>query len=334
MNHKHSWLRRTEPEEHVASLANDILTFAAPSSQRLRRSLLGISYKDNSLLHYLRQSGLLEAETLIPGNESKDFLVLDTLHNPTSPTTRANVKHPEVDVVVCRHLLEHSFEPSRTLCELQRHLKPRGLLVVEVPDCELALRHFDYSILWEEHASYFTKTSLNTLLTSNGFDVHAISRQVSDGEAILIAWAFRSSSRSTNPAASTDRLGYDFVGKFPAVHKEVSTSLRNQVGKGVLVVAGANHAAANFLEVFGGSDVRIMLIDDDPNKQRRLFTRFNVEILPSPAVSRIREEVSLALVATHAGRSSDFTARIRQYLDHSTPLLTVSDFVVSRGHLL
>lgn len=331
MDHDHSWLRRTEPEEHLAGLARSILRFGIANSQGACGSILGISHKDESLISLVMESELLTGETLITGNESKDFLILDALHDSQSDLQRSNARLSQFDFVVCRHLLEHSFEPAKTIRELRRRLNSGGLLLVEVPDCEESLRYLDYSILWEEHANYFTPTSLDALLTMSGLRVRNIDRLVSGGESILIAWAHARNGPPVEAVTPADHVGLDFVVKFPLMRKLVSASIRTLVGTGVLVVAGANHSAANFIEVFGDTDLQIVVVDDDPNKQGRLFTKFNLEIMPPSDTLRMREEITFALISTHPGRSSRFTDRLCQFLNPSTPLMSVSDFVVSKG---
>jgi len=72
-----------------------------------------------------------------------------------------------VDLLFCRHSLEHSPFPYITLIEYNRVLKPRGVLYVEVPapDCEM---------LHEKNRNHFSimgKQMWLSLLERTGFDV-------------------------------------------------------------------------------------------------------------------------------------------------------------------
>jgi SAM-dependent methyltransferase len=72
-----------------------------------------------------------------------------------------------VDLLFCRHSLEHSPFPYITLIEYNRVLKPCGVLYVEVPapDCELAHERN------RNHFSIMGRQMWLSLLERTGFDV-------------------------------------------------------------------------------------------------------------------------------------------------------------------
>jgi SAM-dependent methyltransferase len=72
-----------------------------------------------------------------------------------------------VDLLFCRHSLEHSPFPYITLIEYNRVLKPNGVLYVEVPapDCELVHEKN------RNHYSILGKTMWLNLLERTGFNV-------------------------------------------------------------------------------------------------------------------------------------------------------------------
>jgi SAM-dependent methyltransferase len=72
-----------------------------------------------------------------------------------------------VDLLFCRHSLEHSPFPYITLIEYNRVLKPGGVLYVEVPapDCELAHEKN------RNHFSIMGRQMWLSLLERTGFDV-------------------------------------------------------------------------------------------------------------------------------------------------------------------
>jgi len=92
---------------------------------------------------------------------------------------------PEVgtgfDVVVAADVLEHLRRPELLLEEIRRVLSPRGRLVISVPNfghwyprTRTALGAFDYDqrgILDATHYRFFTRRSLERLLTNAGFEV-------------------------------------------------------------------------------------------------------------------------------------------------------------------
>ena len=84
------------------------------------------------------------------------------------------------DVATFFHVLEHLEAPEAYLREACRVLKPKGALVVEVPDFGglgfrvLGLRHF--CVDYPHHLVFFTESSLRSLLTRTGFEVTGRSR--------------------------------------------------------------------------------------------------------------------------------------------------------------
>jgi SAM-dependent methyltransferase len=85
--------------------------------------------------------------------------------------------HGEVDLVWCSEVLEHVPDTIAFLTEVRRVLRPRGRLLVTVPDhgrvkrTLLALTHYDahYDPLGE-HVRFYTRRSLTRALQATGFE--------------------------------------------------------------------------------------------------------------------------------------------------------------------
>jgi SAM-dependent methyltransferase len=78
-----------------------------------------------------------------------------------------SAKDESVDLLFCRHSLEHSPFPYITLIEYNRVLKPRGVLYVEVPAPDCELRHETN----RNHYSVLGRSMWLSLLERTGFDV-------------------------------------------------------------------------------------------------------------------------------------------------------------------
>ena len=87
------------------------------------------------------------------------------------------------DVVLCSHVLEHIPECRKALAELNRVLRPGGLLLTAVPNegCLMArLRNNLFQTLISsttDHVHFFTERSFSTLLIQSGFDISSIRRE-------------------------------------------------------------------------------------------------------------------------------------------------------------
>ena len=79
------------------------------------------------------------------------------------------------DFILCRHVLEHTYDPVTFLRSLRSLLRPNGILAIEVPSLETAVkelfgRHWDgYYVPF--HPLHFTRGSLAAATKAAGFDV-------------------------------------------------------------------------------------------------------------------------------------------------------------------
>jgi SAM-dependent methyltransferase len=88
------------------------------------------------------------------------------------------------DLVVMKHVLEHTPEPKVALAELRRILSPEGRVLIAVPDLNYwkglyrrrTYRYFRPDDLGQQHYVYYTTGALRRLLESNGFDVLVTSK--------------------------------------------------------------------------------------------------------------------------------------------------------------
>jgi SAM-dependent methyltransferase len=107
----------------------------------------------------------------------KEVLKLNVFIGPIE-----EIKFPDnsFDIITIYHVLEHLPNPSRTLKEIQRILKPGGLLVVSVPNIQ-SLQSKIFKTYWfhldiPRHYFHFNLQSLKKILPSEKLDVLKIKR--------------------------------------------------------------------------------------------------------------------------------------------------------------
>jgi SAM-dependent methyltransferase len=90
----------------------------------------------------------------------------------------ANFPTAEFDIIVTRNTLEHIFDPNEDLRELNRILKPGGLLYVKVPHVKYeegwrCRAFFGFKSLFTPpvHLNHFSTSTLGGILARNGFEV-------------------------------------------------------------------------------------------------------------------------------------------------------------------
>ena len=93
------------------------------------------------------------------------------------------VDDQSLDVVLCMSVIEHLWEPDRTMAQMHRVLKPGGVLAVNVPSW-LGKRALEYSAFklglspaeeMDDHKMYYDPRDLWPLMVRAGFAPHAIS---------------------------------------------------------------------------------------------------------------------------------------------------------------
>lgn len=85
-----------------------------------------------------------------------------------------NLNH-KFDVILCRHVLEHTYDPVQTLTFLRTLLTDSGTLIIEVPSLETKVKSL-FGKYWDGyyapfHPLHFTRRSLARVLELAGFEV-------------------------------------------------------------------------------------------------------------------------------------------------------------------
>ncbi|MCX8080293.1 MAG: class I SAM-dependent methyltransferase [Bacteroidia bacterium] len=87
----------------------------------------------------------------------------------------SNIKFADesFDVITCFEVLEHLSNPNEDIKHIHRLLRINGLFYCTTPNFNSIIRYYlktDYDIIeYPEHLCYFTKRTLNLLMTRNGF---------------------------------------------------------------------------------------------------------------------------------------------------------------------
>jgi 2-polyprenyl-3-methyl-5-hydroxy-6-metoxy-1,4-benzoquinol methylase len=90
------------------------------------------------------------------------------------------------DIVVLKHVLEHTATPRQALCELRRVLTSHGVVLIAVPDVRYwkgrrqraTYRYYRPDDLGAQHFVYYSAATLSRLLSENGFQVRHVSKAV------------------------------------------------------------------------------------------------------------------------------------------------------------
>jgi SAM-dependent methyltransferase len=318
----YDWITYEEPEAHLDALADILaaLPGIVPGS-----TAAGVSFKDDSTLARLERFGIatwrLDPERDLGATHLRPGYGVETVVDrfTSKAAERAMRDRAPADIVLARHILEHAADPGDFLAALHRITAPGGYLVVEVPDCSRALERLDYTVLWEEHALYFTPATFRQGFVFANFAIVRTDVYPYPFENSLVAVATRGAAdlaAATAPAAiaSERARAQAFGAGFRARREAVQERLRAVREHGRIALFGAGHLATTWVSLMGVSDAIEFVIDDNPHKRGLFLPGSRLPIVGSECLAD--ETIALCLLSlnpiseeTIVAKHAAFTAR-------------------------
>ncbi len=316
-----------DPERHLDDLARVTATLLN-SPQAF---VMGLSYKDMPFLDRMRTLGFTHQRSL---DRDEDWGFTDPRQGIETMQACCTVawaddirrKYGRVDLLLVRHVLEHSHDPPAFLAACRRLIEPNGLVLFEVPGCETEFARGDAGALWEEHVSYFTAESLRRALTQHGFQPQLVGNYPYTVEDCLAVVARCWPTFSPVGTASTTLLA-EFDRAQTTLRKQVVelAHQQRQQGRG-LAVYGAGHRTATWLELAGLTDVVTCVIDDDPAKQGRYLAGSGIQIGPARMLQEKSIGIGIGLLSADILRK--IAAREADYVNSGGRFMTLDDILI------
>ena len=296
-----------EPEQHIDSLASTIIGMWTKLGNNSKSvAIKGLTTKDRSLV---------DAVDARFSNNEKPQLIWPQLH-PLEVHEAMN-QLGQIDlfntasILIARHILEHSCDPLTFVKNLKLLIDDNGLCVIEVPDSEALISKGDFSQIWEEHTIYLTRTTLSRLLIYAGFEILQLDACVSDGETVLTA-IVRPSNRTLDRTldALDVRVSTHFIDSFYSKLNMVKLRLEQIQQSKQILLFGANHVAATFLDLVGDSSCKpTLVLDDDPIKSGKIIGLHRTEVCDPHQISK--NSPKHLFIAIAEGRSPALYNRLR-----------------------
>ena len=131
------------------------------------KTILALTFKDielaNMIMTDMRNFVGITQNFLQPNSEVREISKL---------LGKLEVDIVRADVLLARHILEHTEDPQAVLKLFYKVLPENGILVLEVPDCSEVYTGDFFKHFWEEHLQYFTKETITNMVLSAGFNVN------------------------------------------------------------------------------------------------------------------------------------------------------------------
>jgi hypothetical protein len=307
-----AWLAYNEPESHLDALVSELCQ-VLPVDARV----LGLTYKDDSTLERLRRHGFGRTRRL---DAAGDLGIVDacagleTIQSVLTPALAERLveRDGRSDVLIARHILEHTHDASSFLDACRRLVSPGGLLVFEVPDSERFLDAAEHCFLWEEHTSYFTRSTLRGHFERqqlSDIEVLSFTYPLEDSLVAVVRNQARPTSREAPPPSELERASR-FAAEYPnSKHGWCSELERLRRSGRRLGIFGAGHLSAKFVNFYGLAELIECVVDDNPHKQGLCLPGSRLPIVGSAALSR--GEVDECLLAL----SPESESRVRAARD-------------------
>ena len=314
----HAWISYNEPEGHLDQMVDDLIRMTDLKSDS---RIVGLSYKDDTTLARFNRRGFVNTYRY---DMDRDLGIADPLAGVetiqcATTAERADAlakKHGQADLVLVRHLLEHAHAPKRFFDALGRLTKPTGSLVFEMPESKKFLAACDYSFVWEEHIAYFTIETLRRLIQHARFDPWSLMTYEYPLEDSLVAVVrpVSSGKNADEPAAAEIALGDQYGKHFAQARERTRADLSRLKKEGKrVVVFGAGHLAAKFLNLFDLQDLIYCVIDDNSHKLGLRMPGSGVPVRPSSVL--IDEKIDLCLLALSPDSEKKVIAAKQAYVD-------------------
>lgn len=266
-----------EPFAHLPAIVDKLVELGAV---RADSNILGLSYIDASLLDLLADRGygsgqIVDFAQLIPWQENFGLETMQSVVSTPGFALRVGKMYGKFDLVCARFMLEHAESAHAFLRALLELVRPGGHLLVEVPDVGKMLACGNHALVWEDHFTYFSSSSLLRLVDRVGALPMDLSSYSYAYENAIVAILRVDDSRSPSPSfadqvevESVTKALKKFAEEFEIRKAKFRKKLEQLISAGErLALFGAGHHSAKYLNFYGFTDLIDFVIDDNPTKK-------------------------------------------------------------------
>lgn len=298
-----------KPEPHMGDELDLLCQGGAPAS------VLDIGCNDGRFLSELKARGTRVCAGIEP-NPVPAGIARERGHHVYSGMVTAETagqavaEHGRFDAVVSRQVFEHVLDLSNFLICADRLLAPGGILFLDLPDFEPALRQADISLLWEEHVSYFVQPVLLDCLARHGFAAEVVRKYDFSGGTIAVK-ARRADTRPTAyDPAEIIALAEGFGAGVAAYGRRLRQALSDARTAGSdVVLYGVGCRACTTVNGLGLAPSIQFGVDDQVERQGLFMPGSRLPIKPSSALTQ-GQGPAICLLAVNNENEDKVTAKV------------------------
>jgi 2-polyprenyl-3-methyl-5-hydroxy-6-metoxy-1,4-benzoquinol methylase len=214
------------------------------------------------------------------------------------------------DVVIANNVLNHANDPLSFLIAMTRLKTEKGLLYIEVPYWKFQFENFNFDMIYHEHVSYFTLTSLANILGKIDLTIVDFSLVDYHGQSIRLV----AGTKDQYPEAKYLRSQMESekkVGLFqPASYKLYNETIKKNRGIFLhelsremfrfdsvnIVGIGAAAKGNTFLNFYGLNSTNVFAItDSSPRKIGKYTPLSRIEICPDELIRDLKNPLLFML---------------------------------------
>jgi hypothetical protein len=269
------------------------------SSKKRYDCILDVGCNDLYLLERLGQIGRNKVG-IDPIWKSKSVNNIDetinVIGNTVEEANLINSLPTKPDLILCRHTLEHIYNPSQVLQQLIECSTDDALFVFELPSFESLIERIRFDQIFHEHLQYFSKSSFQQMLIMNGGRLIKFSENFHDWGSLLIAFKKSGGREDSYPfsfsMAEIEKRLELFRGQLEKT-RQIALSVKTDTfygyGAALMLPVLAYHLKSDFSFLAG-------VIDDDANKDGIYYQNLPLRIMHASKINNL-EKASIFITA-------------------------------------
>lgn len=261
--------------------------------------ILDVGCNDLYLLEKLGSSGNYKVgidpiwSTKAPDNIGESTTVIGETIEEANLT---NLLPSKPDLILCRHTLEHIYNPLQILRKLIECSTDDALFIFELPSFESMIERLRFDQIFHEHLQYFSKSSFEEMLINSGANLIEFDENYHDWGALLIAFNKDSGHRKNNTFSFSEmeinqRLDL-FRNQLESTYKIIRSLQSDSLygyGAALMFPVLVYHLRSDLSFLAG-------IIDDDINKDGIYYQNLPTQIIHSSKIKDF-EKISIMITA-------------------------------------
>lgn len=259
-----------DPSNHFWIIVDKLRELSDHISSFDLKTILALTFKDielaNMIMTEMRNFVSVTQNFLQPNSEVREI---------TKSLETLEIDIANADVLLARHILEHTEDPQAVLKLFYKILPKNGILILEVPDCSEVYTGNFFKHFWEEHLQYFTKETITNMVSSAGFNVNECLVLNTEAEAVILIIALKTpniSKYSFQVPKNPIQTIYDEI-----KHLELIFTTLERMNLKIGLI-GSTHSNINLVDMFATNPDNYVFFEANPERVGKYVTKHLVQI--------------------------------------------------------